>query len=155
MKTSLCALLLALVALLTTGCQREKVDQRRITSYSVEAKSEASRLIVAEEFETFLVTSGMAMQKDMVAVVPKEGFQEQGKFAVQWCSMSEPFSLTVEFGDRAEYLAGDIRWSFRGSKEEWLKLKTKLQKFQKQIVEWFERRTDIIHSGSSFWDGSI
>ena len=156
-KRTMKVILLTLFSLtsvsLISSCQREKVDGRLITSYSIKADTEADRVAIITDFETFLDKSGM--QKALAAGAHKEGFHGDGDTTVRWDSLAEPFSITVTKSKFPKLLSGDIAWDFRGSKADWLKLEFKLQDFQKEVVEWFKKRPDVNHVESSFWDGSM
>ena len=152
MKTHLSTLALVFSALLV-GCDREHVDGRLITSYSIETNTEADRDAIVNDFEAFLGQSGL--KKAASPGADPAGFKTQGENTELWESASPPYSITISENPNPKYLSGNISWDFRGSNADWTKLESELQQFQREVVEWFKKRPDVLHKESSYWDGSM
>ena len=99
--------------ILVTGCNRKHVDERLITSYSIETRTEQERNLVEKEFQLFLGKLGM--QKALAGSVPTEGFHAKGETTIRWISKMPPYSITITRNPHPKYLSGDIAWNFRGS----------------------------------------
>jgi len=139
--------------LLFAGCDREHVDERLITSYSIETQTEAERNLVAKEFQSFLDTLGM--EKALAAGAHPEGFHKDGEITVRCNSKTAPYSITIVKNPHPKYLSGDIAWDFRGPKKDWLKFESELRGFQTQVVEWYKKRPDVLQKESTYWDCSM
>ena len=152
MKT-IATIMTLFVGALLSGCNREHIDERLITSYSIETHTEVERDTVITEFERFLGDSGL--KKAVVPGGDAAGFNVKGGRKELWTSDNPPFSITVEANPHPTYLSGDISWNYRGQKADWPKFEGNVKRFQTQLVEWFNKRPDVIHKESTFWDGSM
>ena len=139
--------------ILSAQCNNDHVDERLITSYSIETRTEHERDLVEKEFK--LLLGKLGMQKALAAEVHAAGFHGQGETTVRWNSKTSPYSITITRGSYPKYLSSDIAWDFRGSKQDWQKFEQELQEFQKKVVEWFKKRPELLHKESTYWDGSM
>ena len=153
MKTFAHISILVIFIALLTGCNRERVDGRLITSYSIETRTEQERDTVEKEFQVFL--GGLGMQKALAAGAHDAGFHAAGETTVRWTSKSASYSITVTKNSSPKYLSGDIAWEFRGPKQDWANFEADLQAFQNRVVDWFKKRPELVHKESSYWDGSM
>ena len=147
--TSILAIFIALIV----SCNREYVDGRLITSYSIKTRTEEECDIVEKDFQVFLDKKGM--QKALAEEAHDAGFHGEGDTTVRWNSRSAPFSITVTKSQFPKNLSGDIAWEFRGPKEDWLVFKAELQEFQDEVIDWFKKRPELEHKESTYWDGSL
>jgi len=152
MKTKLVTLALAFSVLLV-GCNRDHVDERLITSYSIKTNSETNRKKIVNDFETFLARFGL--KKSASPYAETAGVKTQGESTELWESIGVPYSITISKNPNPKYLSGDLAWDFRGSKEDWKKEELEIQRFQREVVIWFKKRPDVVHKESSYWDGSM
>lgn len=140
-------------SILLVGCNREHIDGRSITSYSIETNSEADREAIVNDFVTFLGDSGL--KKAASPGTDTSGFKTLGENTELWKSASAPYTITISKNPNPKYLSGDISWKFRGSNADWMKLESEIQQFQRKVVDWFKMRPDVIHKESSYWDASM
>ena len=152
MKTNLLTFTLVVVALLS-GCSRDHVDSRILTSYSIVSKSEADRDVIVDDFEEFLGQSGL--ENTPVESGDTAGLKSEGESTELWRSASAPYAITITENPEPVYLTGDISWDFRGAKADWPILRSEIQEFQRSVVDWFKMRPDVNHKDSTYWDGSM
>lgn len=144
------AALLSLASLV--GCHREYVNGRLITSYSIEATSEAERDLIVDDFQKFLGKLGLKKSKSSGSQTA--GFHSQGETTELWEAANGTYGITISENPYPQYLSGDVSWNFRGSIADWTILEGDLQKLQSEVVDWFQNRPDVLHKESSYWDGS-
>lgn len=95
-------------SILLVGCNREHIDGRSITSYSIETNSEADREAIVNDFVTFLGDSGL--KKAASPGTDTSGFKTLGENTELWKSASAPYTITISKNPNPKYLSGDISW---------------------------------------------
>ncbi|WP_145281003.1 hypothetical protein [Pirellulimonas nuda] len=155
MKNLILALSL-FVVLVQTGCNRNHVDGRLITSYSVETASGDERKSLVLDLEVYLAKSGMKKGgKGKDPGFGASGFHNAGEAAEFWVSPTGEYSLSIVLNPNGKLLSGDIGWDFNGDRADWVELEAEIVGFQTDLVNWFRKRPEVIQKESSYWDGKL